>query len=218
MKSREAMLPLNLQFFAEEPDTAPATEQDAPATEQADNDTPDVSMTTESLVTELAQLKAQIAKQKNDFDKVMSENGTLRKKLKEKQTAEEAEAEAKAEAIQAEKDRVAGLERKLAVIEATDNYLDLGMDKELATATAMAEIDGDRDTVRANIKKLHADFAKKTEADIKQKYLGDMANLQSGNNANVDYMKQFNDAMANGDTQAAVLAQIQQARARSITT
>ena len=214
---KRKLLPINLQFFADEPETTPQAEDAAQPENQGDAPQADPTMTTESLVTEMAQLKAQLAKQKNDFDKVMSENGTLRKKLKEKQTAEEAEAEAKAEAIQAEKDRVAGLERKLAVIEATDNYLELGMDKELATATAMAEIDGDRDTVRANIKKLHAELAKKTEADIKQKYLGDMAILQSGNNANIDYSKQFNDALANGDMQAAVLAQLQQARANAAT-
>lgn len=214
MKRR--LLPINLQFFAEEQET-PSTPEGEKEQQTGNNET-DAAMTTENLVTEMAQLKAQLAKQKNDFDKVMSENGTLRKKLKEKQTAEEAEAEAKAEAIQAEKDRVAGLERKLAVIEATDNYLDLGMDKELATATAIAEIDGDRDTVRANIKKLHAEFAKKTEADIKQKYLGDMANLQSGNNGTVDYQQQYNNALNNGDRHGAILAQLQGGLPSGVTT
>ena len=220
MRKHTRMLPMKLQFFAEDgqqgqtPEPEPTEPKTAePEKQQAEP----LGLDTENLVTELATLKAQMAKQKNDFDKVMSENGQLRKKLKEKQTAEEAEAEAKAEAEQAEKDRVAGLERKLAILETIDNYIDMGMDKDLATATATAEIDGDRDTVRNNIKKLHADYKKKTEAEIKSQLLVGMADIQSGNNAGVDFAKQFNDAMANGDTQAAVLAQIQQARANAIT-
>lgn len=211
MEKTEAKLPLDAQ-------NGGATEDNGEQNEQAGNTSTTENMGDENLATELAQLKAQIAKQKNDFDKVMHENGTLRKKLKEKQTAEEAEAEAKAEEQAAKEAYVKGLERKIAVIDATSRYQELGMGKELALETANAEVDGDREKVNSNMAKYHAEWKKAAEAELKQKYLANMADFQSGNNANVDFTKQFNEALGNNDTQGAILAQIQMARANGAAT
>lgn len=211
MKSQKTLLPLNLQFFAEDPATEPKAEPEQEKKEpEQDNTTSDVD-----LATELAKLKAQIAKQKNDFDKVMSENGALRKKLKEKQTAEEAEAEAKAEADAAREEYVKGLEQFKAITITTERYLKLGMDKELAQDTAAAEVSGDKEKVDDNINRFHTEWKKAAEADLKQKYLGELANGHSGNNGQVDYQQQYVNALNNGDIHNAVLAQIQQSRANA---
>lgn len=208
MKSKEAMLPLNLQFFAE--DSNEPEQTDPATTPNTETQTEPEKEDDKNLATELAKMKAELAKQKVNFDKVMSENGTLRKKLKEKQTAEEAELEAKAEAEAAEKERIANLERELNILHATEDYMAFGMDKETAKATAELEVDGKKSEVRAAIAKWQAEDRKAYEAEIKQKYLGEMANLHSGNNGQVDYIQEYNKALENGDRHSAILAQLQQ--------
>ena len=201
----KTLLPMNLQFFAEDSNDEPNA--NAETNEQGNKETKDDD-SSENLATELAKLKAELAKQKTNFDKVMSENGTLRKKLKEKQTAEEAELEAKAEAEAAEKERIANLERELAILHSTEDYLAMGMDKETAKQTAEYEVDGKREEVRANMVKWRDEQKKAYEAEIKQKYLGEMASLHSGNNGTVDYIQEYQKALDNGDRHGAILAQL----------
>lgn len=213
MKSKETKLPLNLQFFAEGDPASEPEKNDLTPTPEPEKKEEEIN-----LATELAQLKAQLAKQKNDFDKVMSENGTLRKKLKEKQTAEEAELEAKAEAEAAREEYVKGLEEFKAVTKATERYMKLGMDSELAKDTATAEVKGDRDKVDDNINRFHTEWQKAEEAKLKEKYLGEMAKFQSGNNGTVDYQQQYNNALTNGDKHGAILAQLQGGLPSGVTT
>ena len=65
-----------------------ATPEVAETETKAEDNTPKV----EDLMSELAQLKADMAKNKNALDKALREKGEITKKLREKQTAEEAEA------------------------------------------------------------------------------------------------------------------------------
>ena len=72
MKSKETKLPLNLQFFAEgDPASEPEKNDPTPTPE------PEKKEEEINLATELAQLKAQLAKQKNDFDKVKVLQGKI---------------------------------------------------------------------------------------------------------------------------------------------
>lgn len=170
-------------------------------------------VTVELLMAQLAQANAANAKLKADNDKLCASEGNLRKQLRQKQTAEELEAEAKAEQEAQQKNYVAGLEKRLSIIEATNRYLDLGMEKELAEATAVAEIEGNRELVNANIKKYQADWRQKTEASLRAQLLKDMPVPSSGNQSQVDFSKQFQQAISAGDAQAAALAILQQAEA-----
>ncbi len=222
---KKELLPLDLQFFAESLNEESNQQKDENANTSAQGkeapkktDEPLPEYTVEQLLATVADLKAQNAKQKADFDKLMTSEGNLRKQLRAKQTAEEAEAEAKAEQEAQYQAYVKGLERENKIHKATERFLDLGMDKDLAVETATFEIDENNESVTANFKKFMENREKSHDAEIRQQLLGEMANLQSGNSTSVDYNKQFNEAVANGDMQGAILAQLQQARANVIPT
>ena len=93
---------------------------------------------------EKAKLAAEQAKQKNRIDELCKNEGNLKKALREKQTAEEAEAEAKKEREEAEKQRVSNLERELGIMKATNRYMGLGFG-DISEQMATYEYDGDMD-------------------------------------------------------------------------
>lgn len=133
--------------------------------------------TMEELTAALAKANAEIEKMKIASNKQSSENATLKKQLRAKQTAEEQAEEAKREQEEAHKEYVAGLERKLAIIEAKSRYGDMGMDADLAAKTAEAELNGDQETVSANIKKMMAANLKAAEAE----WIKSRPDVQAGN-------------------------------------
>lgn len=215
--NRKSTIPMNLQFFAEgggEPQNAPqsnaqqptqGTENNPPAQENGNSGGTD-DMTVEALMAQMAELRAQNSKMKNDYDKLCTSEGNLRKQLRAKQTAEEQEAEAKAEQAEQQAQYVKGLERFQSVTLASERYLNMGMTPELAKATAAAEVDGEMDSVTSNLTKFMAERDKKKEEEIRQKYMDQMPLPQSGNNASIDYSQEFNKAMSDGDLQSAALA------------
>lgn len=186
-------------------------------TQEPHKDSSDGEVTVESLMAQLAQANAANAKMKADYDKLCTSEGNLRKQLRAKQTAEEQEAEAKAEQ-QAQRDEyVKGLEKFKAVTEASERYLNMGMDAELAKATATAEVEGTMDAVTANISKFMADRDKKKDEEIRAFYMAQMPVPQSGNVGQVDYSAQITKAISDGDMQSAAHAILQQAWANNPT-
>lgn len=91
---------------------------------------------------ENAKLGAETAKQKNRIDELCSNEGKLKKALREKQTAEEQEAAAKQEKEEAEKVRVSKLERELGIMKAATRYAKLGFGDQ---SEQMATFEYDRD-------------------------------------------------------------------------
>lgn len=90
---------------------------------------------------------------KATFDKTASEAAAYKKQLRERQTAEEAQAEtdkAEREALLA---RVAELEKEKTVSAYITAYLGMGYDEKVAKSTAEALASGDMETVFANQKK-----------------------------------------------------------------
>ncbi len=205
-------IPMNLQFFAEDDPQQGEAAQDATAQEPAEGASGSEE-TVEALMAKVAQLNATIAKQKTDYDKLCKEEGQLRKALKAKQTAEEIQAEAEAEQRAQHEAYVKELETFKAITNLSKNYMSMGMSQELAEETAKADVDGDKERVTS----LLAGFMKKhdeeREADFKAKYADQMPPMQSGNASQVDYTQQFNQAMGDGDQQAAALAILRQAEA-----
>lgn len=229
---KKQALPMNLQFFAEntggEPQNNPADPQNqnptpnAPATGSQQNapheDNNSGEVTVESLMAQVAQLNATNAKLKADNDKLCTSEGNLRKQLRAKQTAEEQEAEAKAEQQAQHEEYVKGLEKFKAVTESSERYLSMGMDKDLARATATAEVEGAMDTVTSNLTKFMAERDKKKDEEIRAQYMAQMPLPQSGNVGQVDYTAQIKQAMDAGDSQSAALAILQQAAANNSAT
>ena len=89
---------------------------------------------------------------KATFDKTASEAAAFKKQLREKQTAEEAQAEKDKEEREALLARVEELEREKTTNAYVTSYLGLGYDEKMAKATAEALVKGDMATVFANQK------------------------------------------------------------------
>lgn len=146
------------------------------ATNDNTSDTPKV----EDLMSELAQLKADMARNKNALDKALREKGEITKKLREKQTAEEAEAEAKAEAEAARAEREAEMEKTIATYEAKSMFAEMGLQGQDLETAVQAKIDGDEKTVYSVIVKY---FEKKMESALKTKeseWLGNRPQVNVG--------------------------------------
>ncbi len=221
MEKRKGSIPMNLQFFAEGGNEPPATggNQSTPPDSAAQNQaTPaaeeqNTGGEEKSLEVQIAELKAANAKMKADYDKLCTSEGNLRKQLRAKQTAEELEAEAKAEQAQQHEEYVKSLERFKLITEATERYTSMNMSVELAKATATAEVDGEKETVTANINKFLKEREEAMDKEIHAKYAAQMPLPQSGNNGQVDYTADINKAIGDGDMQGAALAILQQAQA-----
>lgn len=217
---RKHLMPMNLQFFAEggsgesnEPndpanDPKPGEGGNDPASGDGGGE-----VSVEALMAQLAQAKADNAQLKATNDKLCTSEGNLRKQLRAKQTAEEQQAAAEAEQKAQHEEYVKGLEKFKAVTESSKRYLSMGMDQELAEATATAEVEGDMGKVTNNLTAFMAARDKKKDEEIRAQYASQMPTPQSGNQAQVDYSKQFQQAISDGDQQAAALAILQQAEA-----
>ena len=134
-------------------------ENGAEGTEQA---------TTQDLLSQIAQLKADATRNKNALDKALKEKGDLTKQLRARMNAEEQEQAAKAEAEEARKAYISELEGYKQKNEAKERYLLQGMSPELAIKAAEAEVTGDMDAL-ADIQKQHTDaLIKAKEAEWKK--------------------------------------------------
>ena len=164
---------------------------DKPGT-QTEESTPNVA----DLMTELAQLKADMAKNKNALDKALREKGEITKKLREKQTAEEAEAEAKAEAEAQRAEREAEKDRIIAQYEAKAMFAEMGLSGKDLESAIQAKIDGDEKTVYSIIVK---HFENKFETALKtekSEWLGNRPQVNVGVGENTTLTKEQFDNMS----------------------
>lgn len=103
--------------------------------------------TTKSTEEQLQQILVENAKLKRAMERANSEAADYKKKYnatlseQEKASLEKAEEQAKRD------ERLAELEREVSVHKFTEQFLDLGYDKESAIAAATAQVDGDIDTL-----------------------------------------------------------------------
>lgn len=122
------------------------TENVEPQTEPADN---------KELLKQIADLKAELNRNKKARDKALSEVGEYKKQLRAKMTADE---QAEIERQEAEAERkayVESLETFKKTAEATARYALQGMNQDMAKQAADAEISGDMDLL-ADIQRKHA--------------------------------------------------------------
>lgn len=126
----------------------PETTNDAPKTETKASTEPKAdAKPTPSVEEQMQQLMVENAKLKRAMDKASSEAADYKKRynatLSEKEQADIAKAEEQAR----RDERLAELERENSIHKFTEQYLDLGYDKESATAAATAQVDNDVDTL-----------------------------------------------------------------------
>jgi len=166
----------------------PGKEGQAPA----EDSTPNVA----DLMAEMAQLKADMARNKNALDKALREKGEITKKLREKQTAEEAEAEAKAEAEAERAEREAEKDRIIAQYEAKAMFAEMGLSGKDLENAIQAKIDGDEKTVYSIIVKhfeTKFETALKTE---KSEWLGNRPQVNVGVGENTTLTKEQFDNLS----------------------
>lgn len=230
MKVKEVTqkIPMNLQFFAEDPQPNPQASQGQTQETQQEPKQSDPKpepngnaqqgneeYTVEGLLAQLTQAKADQARMKTEYDKLCTSEGNLRKQLRAKQTAEEQAAEAEAEAKRQQEEHTAAVERELATMKAANRYLELGFGKDEAAKIAADEVNGDMDAWKAGVDNFLANQRKNAYAQARADLLKEMPIPQSGNSAEVDFSQRFNDAMNNGDSQAAILALLEQSKANA---
>lgn len=105
---------------------------------------------------------------KTALNKVSSEVADYKKKLKEKETAEETAKREREEADKKRDEELAGLHRKLDIQKYEQHYLSMGYKPELAKETAEAQANGDLAKVMANQQKFMEQFkAEQQEQSIK---------------------------------------------------
>ena len=143
-----------------------AEENKVQDTEQVEQNTQDEPVTIDSLMAEMAKLKAENAKNKTALDKALHNNGELTKQPRAKMTASEQEAEAKREAEEAQANRIKELETFKRTAEARERYADtIGMTPDLAREAAEAEVSGNMDALAAVYKKHQEQAMKALEAE-----------------------------------------------------
>ena len=126
----------------------PETTYDGPKTETKASTEPKAdAKPTPSVEEQMQQLMVENAKLKRAMDKASSEAADYKKRynatLSEKEQADMAKAEEQAR----RDERLAELERENSIHKFTEQDLDLGYDKESATAAATAQVDNDVDTL-----------------------------------------------------------------------
>ena len=150
----------------------------------------------EDLMAEMAQLKADMARNKNALDKALKEKGEITKKLREKQTAEEVEAEERAKAEAERVEREAEKDKKIAQYEARAMFAEMGLVGDDLETAINAKIEGDEKTVYSVIVKY---FEKKYESALKDKeseWLGNRPQVNVGVGDGTTLTQEQFDAMS----------------------
>ena len=136
-----------------DPNVEEKEQENKVAENQPENEQP---ITIESLMADMAKLKAENAKNKAALDKALHNNGELTKQLRAKMTASEQEEEAKREREEAQQKEIEDLKNYKRRSEARERYLTLGMSPEHAKAAAEAEVAGDMEAL-SDVQKKHTE-------------------------------------------------------------
>lgn len=134
-------IPMNIQFFAEPSgdggDVGSGSGDSGDVGEGTQENNPSV----EELMAQLAQERAENAKNKNALDKALREKGELTKNLRAKMTAEEQIEEEKRLADEAKDAKIQELESKFRTMDYSKRYMGIGMDEK--TAESLSELTGE---------------------------------------------------------------------------
>ena len=156
------LIPMNLQFFAEEPST-PEPSEPTPATPDVPNATePPKDGPKPSDLDVNAQLQnalVEIAKLKRAQEKAASQAAEFKKKWQETLSEQEKASMEKAEAEAKKQEEFETMRKKLAINDLTEHYMDREWPKDIAQKAAVADYEGDRETV--NLLEKQMDEAKR---------------------------------------------------------
>ncbi len=143
---KENLLPMTLQFFAEETET-PSETPETPAPEETNPKAEETTPDTKALTEQLQSALVEIARLKRQVDKNSSEAAEYKKKYRETLSEQEQASLAKAEEQAKHEEEFESLKKQVRVNELTENFMDLGYSKDLARKAAMAQVESDTQTL-----------------------------------------------------------------------
>lgn len=108
-----------------------------------DDETIDYKAKFEESNAKLQETMAELAKQKRATDKASAEAADFKKKYRETLSESELEKEKKS----AEEERIKALERENTIFKRIDDFIEEGFSAELAKQAAIADVDGERETL-----------------------------------------------------------------------
>lgn len=183
--------------------------QAQPQGTQPDNKGDENQPTIAQLMKEIAEIKVDNKKLKKANDNLSSENASLKKQVNAKLTEEELRAQEKSDENEEIKKELTDLRREVALSKATKRYMSMNMPEALAEKVAQAELEGDMDTVTSSVTTFMEAQKKEVEEKVKADLYAKMPNPVSGNgDGQIDYEKQYNDKLAEGDRVGAIMAQL----------
>lgn len=165
-------LPLQLQFFAEQEAETTQTEQTS-ETETTEETTEEPVLTVEQ---QLEKLQVEFMKVKKAQEKAASEAADYKKKYNSTLSEQEQRKMEKAEQEAETQTRLADAEKKLKIIDIQNTFMDLGYSKDKAKEAAVAQYDGDYDT----LVKLQKDFLATTVKQKEAEWLKTRPKTQTG--------------------------------------
>lgn len=179
---KNAVLPLNLQFFAESEEEAGAEAESGEAEEQEEEQEQQLSAEEQ-----LQQLMVENIKLKKAQEKAASEAADYKKKynatLTDKQRADQEKAEKEAE----REEQFNKLLKENTVTKYEKNFLALGYPEDLANKAAVAQYDGDTESLF----KIQSEFQQKLIKDREAEWLKNRPDIQAGNGEDDDKTDPF---------------------------
>lgn len=175
---------LNLQFFAE-PEPA---QEPQPTPEPQTEPTPEVQLTVEE---QIQQLRIENAKLKKAQERAASDAADWKKKYNETLTDSQRAAQEKAEKEAEREELMSKLVKENTVNKLAKNFLKLGYSEDRAEEAAIAQYDGDTETLFRIQSEVQAELVKQKEAEwLKSR---PTVNTGAGNGETEDaFLKGFN--------------------------
>ena len=181
---KNAVLPLNLQFFAE-PGEETGEETESEATEEEEKEQGQEQQL--SAEEQLQQLMVENIKLKKAQERAASEAADYKKKynatLTDKQRADQEKAEKEAE----REEQFNKLLKENTVTKYEKNFLALGYSEDLANKAAVAQYDGDTESLF----KIQSEFQQKLIKDREAEWLKNRPDVQAGNSEDDDKTDPF---------------------------
>ena len=186
-------LPMNLQFFADEPDPEPKGDEPKVEEPKAEPKADEPKTNDVDLNNQLQSALVEIAKLKRAQEKAASEAAEYKKKWKESLTEQEKASMEKAEAEAKKSEEYESMKRTIQIHDLTENFMDLNYPKDLAKKAATAQVDNDTEMLLT----IQKQFQEQQKKDWEKDFIASRPdiNIGSGSGNEKTYTKEQFDKM-----------------------
>lgn len=172
---KKNLLPMSLQFFADEETQQEVQQEAAPETQQEASQQETIP-DTKALNEQLQSALVEIARLKRQVDKSSSEAAEFKKKYRESLSETEKASQEKAEAEAKKQEEFESMKKALRINELTENFMDLGYSKEMAKKAATAQAENDTSALL----EIQKQFQEKQKRDWETEFLKNRPEIASG--------------------------------------